>query len=60
MLSDDLLHGVPAIARFLNATDRATYHMLHAGQLPGSKKGGRWYARKSEIDAAFRSDAANG
>jgi hypothetical protein len=60
MLTDDLLNGVPSIAAFLNMTERSTYHMLHTGKLPAFKKGGRWYARKSEIDAAFRSDAANG
>ncbi|WP_150291662.1 helix-turn-helix domain-containing protein [Sphingobium estronivorans] len=61
MLADDLLDGVAAIAAFLNKSERATYHMIYSGALPTAfKKGQRWYARKSELEAAFRSDATNG
>ena len=38
-----LVWGAPAIAARINRTERATYHMLESGQLPGAKKvAGRW------------------
>lgn len=57
-LTDDLLDGVPNIAAFINKTPRATYHLIHTNQVPCFKKGGKIYARKSEIEAAFRSEMA--
>ena len=58
-LADDLLKGVPEIARHVGKTERATYHLIYNNQLPHFKIGGRIHARKSELDAAF-SAAANG
>jgi lactate dehydrogenase-like 2-hydroxyacid dehydrogenase len=58
MLTDDLLEGADAIANYIGKTTRSTYHLLAAGQLPHVKKGRRIYARKSELEAAFRSEAA--
>ncbi|PHQ63063.1 MAG: helix-turn-helix domain-containing protein [Sphingobium sp.] len=54
-LASDLLAGVPAIAQHLGKTERATYHLIYNKQLPHFKIGGRIHARKSEIDAAYRS-----
>jgi hypothetical protein len=59
MLTDDLLDGAGAIASFLGKTPRAVYHMVEAGQLPVIRKGRRIYGRKSELERAFSSDAAN-
>ncbi|GFZ85193.1 MULTISPECIES: helix-turn-helix transcriptional regulator [Sphingobium] len=59
-LADDLLKGVPEIAHHMGKTERATYHLIYNNQLPHFKIGGRIHARKSELDAAFRSQAVNG
>lgn len=60
-LTEDLLVGAAAIARFINRSERATYAMIYAGQIPVIRKGTgkhkRIYGRKSELEAAFRSDA---
>ena len=49
----DLLYGVPAIAKHLNLTCRAVYH-LHSGErLPTFKIGGKVCARRSTLAAHF-------
>jgi hypothetical protein len=51
-LSDDLLIGAGAIARFLYGTvskRRAVYHLAEKGVLPGFKWGGVLVARKSTL-----------
>lgn len=58
MLSDDLLPGANAAAAFIGVTPRAVYHLVEAGHLPAIRKGKRLYFRKSELEAAFRSEAA--
>ena len=58
MLSNDLLSGAKAAAQELGLTERAIYHMVEAGHLPVIRKGKRLYFRKSELEAAFRSDQA--
>lgn len=55
MLTDDLLEGADAIASYIGKTTRSTYHLLAANRLPHVRKGRRIYARKSELEAAFRS-----
>ncbi len=57
-LQDDLLDGAAAIAAFIGKSDRMVYHMASTGQLPVIRKGRRIYARRSELEAAFRSAAA--
>ena len=57
MLSDDLLPGANAAAQFVGVSPRAIYHMTEAGHLPVIRKGKRLYFRKSELEAAFRSEA---
>lgn len=59
-LADDILSGVPAIARHIGKTERATYHLIYNNRVPHFKIGGRIHARRSEINAAFRSETANG
>lgn len=56
MLGDDLLSGAKQAAQELGLTERAIYHMVEAGHLPVIRKGKRLYFRKSELEAAFRSD----
>ena len=59
MLSDDLLEGAGAIAGFIGKTERSTYHLIYNDQIPHFRRGRKIYARKSEIEAAFRSEPAN-
>lgn len=58
MLSDDLIDGAAKAARYTGLSQRAIYHMVEAGLLPVIRKGRRLYFRKSELEAAFRSEAA--
>lgn len=57
VLKDDLLSGVEAIAGHIGESKTSTYWMLRKGDVPGFQRGRKWFARKSEIDAAFRSAA---
>ena len=57
LLAQDLLGGAKAAAEYLGETERAVYNMAEKGHLPCIKKGRKLYFRKSELDAAFRSDA---
>lgn len=57
-LNTELLDGVKNIANFIGKTERATYHLIHCGHLPVIRKGRKIYARRSEIEASFRSEAA--
>ena len=58
MLKEDLLSGAKAASDYLGETPRAIYHMVEAGHLPVIRKGRRLYFRKSELEAAFRSEVA--
>lgn len=58
MLSDDLLEGAAAIGRYIGKSERSTFHLIYNQQIPVIRKGRRIFARKSELEAAFRSDAA--
>ncbi|WP_028056288.1 helix-turn-helix domain-containing protein [Sphingobium bisphenolivorans] len=62
MLSQDLLSGARAASEFTGGiiSERNIYAMVERGQLPVIRKGKRLYFRKSELEAAFRSDAAHG
>ncbi|WP_099186229.1 MULTISPECIES: AlpA family transcriptional regulator [Sphingobium] len=58
-LADDLLKGVPEIARYVGKTERATYHLIYNNQIPHFKIGGRIHARKSELEANLRAGVIN-
>lgn len=58
MLANDLLSGAKAAAEYIGESPRAVYHMAEQGMLPCIRKGRKLYFRKSELDAAFRSEAA--
>lgn len=58
MLSVDLIDGAAKAAAYTGLSQRAIYHMVEAGLLPVIRKGRRLYFRKSELEAAFRSEAA--
>lgn len=58
MLTTDLLSGAKAAAAYIGETPRAVYHMAERGMLPVIRKGRKLYFRKSELEAAFRSEVA--
>lgn len=58
MLSNDLLSGAKAAAEYTGQSPRVIYHLAEQGLLPVIRKGRKLYFRKSELEAAFRSEAA--
>ncbi len=59
MLNVDLIKGAKAAADFCGLPPRTIYHMVENGNLPVIRKGKRTlFFRKSELDAAFRSEVA--
>lgn len=62
MLSNDLIVGAKAASEFTGGTitPRNIYNLVEQGHLPVIRKGKRLYFRKSELEAAFRSEAAHG
>ncbi|MBB3475598.1 helix-turn-helix domain-containing protein [Sphingomonas sp. BK345] len=58
MLSEDLLDGANAAAAFIGVKPRVIYHLAEGGHLPVIRKGRRLYFRKTELEAAFSSQAA--
>lgn len=57
VLKDDLLSGAKAIADYIGESPMTTYRLVAKGDIPAIRKGRKIFARKSEIDAAFRSAA---
>ena len=57
MLAEDVLDGVKEIAAFIGKSERATFHLVHAGSIPVFRLGKKIHARKSELEAAFRAAA---
>nr|WP_246605093.1 helix-turn-helix domain-containing protein [Aquisediminimonas sediminicola] len=45
-------------AEYTGLTERQIYHMAEDGRLPVIRKGKRLFFRKSELEAAFRSEVA--
>ena len=58
MLSNDLIKGAKAVEAETGGviTARQVYHMVEQGHLPVIRKGRALYFRRSELEAAFRSD----
>jgi hypothetical protein len=59
-LADDLLKGAEAIGAYINLAPRQVYHLHQTEQIPTFQKGAIIFARKSELDASFRSEANPG
>jgi len=57
-LGDDLLTGAKEIGGWLKWPPRRVYRAVEKNLIPCFKKGDLIMARKSELDAAFRADAA--
>lgn len=49
MVDQDLLYGVPAIARFMGLSDRQVYHLSDHGGLPTFRIGRKVCASKGDI-----------
>jgi hypothetical protein len=47
----DILWGIDAIARYINATPRKAYWLAQNGRIPVQKKGGVYCASKSVLRA---------
>ncbi|MPT48739.1 MAG: DNA-binding protein [Sphingobium sp.] len=60
MLSDDLLNGAAEAAKYMGLPRASIYHMTKKGLLPVIRKSRRLFYRKSDLDAAFRSEASHG
>lgn len=60
MLLNDLIKGAKAIEVETGGaiTARQVYHLVERGQLPVIRKGRSMYFRRSELEAAFRSEIA--
>lgn len=60
MLGSDLIKGAKGVEDDTGGviTRRQVYHMVENGQLPVIRKGRSMYFRRSELEAAFRSEAA--
>ena len=58
MLSNDLLNGAKAASDFVGVTPRVIYALVEQEALPFRRIGKRLYFRKSELEAAFRSQGA--
>lgn len=58
MLSSDLIRGADGAASYTGLPRRSIYHMVETGVLPVIRKNRSLFFRKSELEAAFRSDPA--
>lgn len=56
-LADDLLRGARAAANFTGLPERTIYNLAEQGQIPVVRKGRNLYFRKSELEAAFATQA---
>jgi hypothetical protein len=55
----DLIWGCKAIAAALGVTERACFHMLESGDLPGAKQiGRRWVVSRKALERFFEGEAA--
>lgn len=54
----DLIPGAQGAAEYLGISRSQVYHLVNQGHLPAIRKGRSLYFRKSELEAAFQSDAA--
>ncbi|BAI95823.1 hypothetical protein Sj15T_01620 [Sphingobium sp. TA15] len=61
-IREDLVKGAKGAAAYLGpaVTERAVYRLVETQRLPVIRMGKTMFFRKSELDAAFRSETANG
>jgi hypothetical protein len=51
--ADDLIFGVPAIAKFIGRSVRDTYYDIEQGRLPVGRWGARYVASKTRLRQLF-------
>ena len=51
--TEDLLRGVRRIAREIGFSEKVTYQMLQAGEIPGSKIRGQWLGSRTALREHF-------
>jgi len=58
MLANDLIKGAKAVEAETGGmiSQRQVYHLVEHGHLPVIRKGRSMYFRRSELEAAFRSE----
>ena len=54
----DLVWGIKAIAKVIGRSERQTYSMCDAGQLPARRVGQRWVAKREALERFFEDVAA--
>ena len=54
----DLVWGIKAIAKVIGRSERQTYSMCDAGQLPARRVGQRWVAKREALERFFKEVAA--
>lgn len=54
----DLVWEAKNIAKVIGRTDRQTFQLLNAGQLPAKKVGDRWVASRRKLLEALTGEAA--
>lgn len=61
-IKEDLIKGAKEAAAYLGpaVSPRAVYRLVEVGRLPVIRMGKTMFFRRSQLDAAFRSQAANG
>lgn len=59
VLSEDLLDGAAAAAAYVGLKPRTIYRLAEINEIPVIRKGGKLFFRKSELDKAFASVAAD-
>ena len=52
-LSEDLLDGAAAAAKFLGLSQRQVYRLTETNEIPVIRKGGKLFYRKSQLERAF-------
>jgi|TARA_R100000501_G_C2625442_1_gene118891 excisionase family DNA binding protein len=55
MLNSDLIQGAAGAAEYTGLPRRMIYNMVENQQLPVIRRGRRLFFRRSELEAAFRS-----
>jgi hypothetical protein len=58
-LANDLLDGMPAIAKFYGCTERRGYYLAENKLIPAFKMGEKWQARKSTLKRYIENLEAN-
>lgn len=48
-LADDLLKGAAKIGAYIGEDERAAYHLLETGQIPGARLGKFWISSKAQL-----------